>query len=274
LPFIEKPTDDYLSQSCVESAREWQTPVESGLSDSAVAERLKAYGFNEIREQEESVWHRVFRRFWGPIPWMIEVAALLSAMVQKWEDFAIITVMLLINAGLDFMQEHRALNALKALKQQLANEAIVLRDGAFQTVRSRELVPGDVIKLKIGDIVPADVQLLSGEYLLIDQAALTGESLPVTKKTDALAYANTIVKQGEMLALVVNTGMRTNFSGVVSLVARAELQQRSHFQKMVIKIGNFLISLPAMEVRSTRRVVPGRRRRVRMAAVAKGPQVP
>lgn len=151
-------------------------------------------------------------------------------------------IMLLVNAFLDFFQEHRALNALKALKQRLANEVIVLRDGEFKTVLVRELVPGDVVKLKIGDIVPADAQLLKGDYLLIDQAALTGESLPVSKKDQRSGLRQHHRQTGrEMLAVVVNTGMRTNFSSVVSLVARASLEERSHFQKTVIQIGNFLI---------------------------------
>ncbi|MGE5130650.1 MAG: plasma-membrane proton-efflux P-type ATPase, partial [Sphingomonadaceae bacterium] len=184
-----------------------------------------------------------FRRFWGPIPWMIETAAILSAVVQKWEDFGIITVMLLVNAGLDFFQEHRALSALKALKQRLANEVVVLRDGAFKTIRARELVPGDIVRLRIGNVVPADMQLLEGDYLSVDQSALTGESLPVTKKTGEAAYANTIVKQGEMLAVVVNTAANTNFHTVVALVARASLEERSHFQKMVIRIGDYLIMI-------------------------------
>ena len=127
----------------------------------------------------------------------------------------------LVNAGLDFFQEHRALSALKALKQRLANEVVVLRDGAFKTIRARELVPGDIVRLRIGNVVPADMQLLEGDYLSVDQSALTGESLPVTKKTGEAAYANTIVKQGEMLAVVVNTAANTNFHTVVALVARA-----------------------------------------------------
>jgi len=211
------------------------------LTKVEAQKRLEEYGFNEINEVEESLLHRLFRRFWGPIPWMIEVAALLSAIVQKWEDFIIIMVMLLVNAGLDFIQEHRALNALKSLKAQMTLEVIVLRDGAFHQIPSRELVPGDLIKLKIGDIVPADVQLLSGDFLLIDQAALTGESLPVSRKINEVAYANTIVKQGEMMAVVVNTADTTHFSTVTSLVAKAQLEESSHFQKMVIQIGNFLI---------------------------------
>lgn len=238
---MNKTTKGYADQSCDDTVGELNTDSKHGLSSEEAAKRLKSYGYNEIEEKEESLWHRIFRRFWGPIPWMIELAALLSAIVQKWEDFIIITIMLLVNAGLDFFQEHRALNALKTLKQQLVNEVIVLRDGVFRNIVIRELVPGDIVKLKIGGIVPADVQLIEGEYLLIDQAALTGESLPVNKKINEIAYANTVIKQGEMLAVVINTGMETNFSNVVSLVAKASLKERSHFQRMVIQIGNFLI---------------------------------
>jgi H+-transporting ATPase len=235
------PTDDYLKQPAGDTASQWQVDPATGLANSEVQARLQQYGYNEIQEKEEPLWHRVFRRFWGPIPWMIETAAVLSALVGKWDDFVIIAIMLLVNAGLDFFQEHRALNALKALKQRLKAEIIVLRDGKFTTVAARELVPGDIIKLRIGNIVPADAQLLQGDYLALDQSALTGESLPVNKKASEVAYASTIVKQGEMLAVVVNTGANTNFHSVVSLVAKASLEERSHFQKMVIRIGDFLI---------------------------------
>ncbi|HQT26642.1 MAG TPA: HAD-IC family P-type ATPase, partial [Burkholderiales bacterium] len=234
-------TDDYAKSRVIETLARLEVDPEKGLYGEEAGKRIAKYGYNEIAEKEEPLWHRIFRRFWGPIPWMIEIAAFLSALVEKWDDFSIIAVMLLVNAGLDFFQEHRALNALKALKSHLANEVIVLREGVFRGIPARELVPGDIVKLRIGNIVPADVQLVKGEYLLIDQSSLTGESLPVSKKTGELAYANTIVKQGEMLAVVLNTGNDTNFQTVVSLVARASLEERSHFQKMVIRIGNFLI---------------------------------
>ncbi len=236
-----KSTDNYARQDVDKTLQDLRVDPRKGLSSEEVVRRRERFGYNEIEEKEEPLWHRIARRFWGPIPWMIEIAAILSAVVQKWEDFIIITVMLLVNAGLDFFQEHRALNALKALKQRLATETIALRDGRYHTVPARELVPGDIIKLKIGDIVPADVQLVEGDYLLVDQSALTGESLPVSKKINEVAYANTIVKQGEMLAVVVNTGRNTNFHSVVALVAKAGLEERSHFQKMVIQIGNYLI---------------------------------
>ncbi len=234
-------SDSYAQQPVSETLRELEVEADKGLAEAEAAARLKRWGYNEIEEKEEPLWHRIFRRFWGPIPWMIEIAALLSALVQKWEDFTIIMIMLLVNGGLDFFQEHRALNALKALKAGMQRQVNVLREGAFHLLPARELVPGDIVKLRIGDVIPADVQLLSGDYLLIDQSALTGESLPVSRKVDEVAYANTIVKQGEMLAVVVNTGERTRFSSVVALVAEAQLKETSHFQKMVVQIGNFLI---------------------------------
>jgi H+-transporting ATPase len=236
-----EPSDQFSKQSVSATLDQLQVDAAAGLSDAEVHARNQRYGYNEIEEREEPLWHRVLRRFWGPIPWMIEAAALLSALVGKWEDFIIITIMLLVNAGLDFFQEHRALNALKALKQRMTAETLVLRNGTWRSIPSRELVPGDIIRLRIGNIVPADVQLLQGDYLAVDQSALTGESLPVDKKVDEIAYASTIVKQGEMLAVVVNTGASTNFHSVVALVAQASLEATSHFQKMVIRIGDFLI---------------------------------
>jgi len=241
-------TDDYARQAAADTLKQLEVAADKGLNAEQVRERLARFGYNEIQEKEEPLWHRVFRRFWGPIPWMIETAAILSAVVQKWDDFAIIAVMLLVNAGLDFFQEHRALNALKALKQRLATEVMVLREGAFKNVPARALVPGDIVKLRIGNVIPADVQLIGGDYLSVDQSALTGESLPVNKKAGEAAYANTIVKQGEMLAVVVNTATNTNFHTVVALVAKASLEERSHFQKMVIRIGDFLIMLTVVLV--------------------------
>ena len=120
---------DYEKLSVKETLETLRTNRERGLSPEEVAERLKEYGPNEIPEREESLLHRISRRFWGPIPWMIETAALLSALLRKWDDFAIIAVLLLTNAALDFWQESKALNALKVLKSKLAKQALVLRDG-------------------------------------------------------------------------------------------------------------------------------------------------
>ncbi len=215
-----------------------------GLTSKEVEERIKKFGYNEIKEKEESWIHRLFRRFWGPIPWMIEIAAILSAVAKRWEDFTIIMIMLLVNAFVDFYQESKALNAIAVLKKKLARKATVLRDGKWQQVDAREIVSDDIIKVKIGDIVPADCKLIGGsDFLQVDQSALTGESLPVDKKEGDILYANAIVKQGEMIAQVTATALNTYFGKTVGLVAKAEKEEKSHFQKMVIKVGNFLIAV-------------------------------
>ncbi|GBE36547.1 calcium-transporting ATPase 1 [bacterium BMS3Bbin07] len=238
---MPKTTDDYKKLSIEDTLKELQADRSRGLSEGEAQERLARYGLNEIPEKEESTLRRILKRFWGPIPWMIEVAAILSALVQKWEDFVIIMIMLFVNAGLDFYQESKAISALKTLKEKLAKKAIVLRDGRFKETDAKYLVPGDVIKLRIGDVIPSDAKLLEGDYLLVDQSALTGESLPVEKKNEDVVYSNSIVKQGEMLAVVVNTGLNTYFGKTVALVAKAEREEKSHYQKLVISIGDYLI---------------------------------
>ena len=214
----------------------------TGLNEEEVQERIKKYGYNELNEKGESWLHRLFRRFWGPIPWMIEIAAILSAVAHRWEDFSVIMFMLLVNAFVDFYQESKALNAIAVLKQKLARKALVLRDGEWKSIDAKEIVPDDIIKVKIGDVVPADCKLLGGgEFLQIDQSALTGESLPVNKQKGETLYANAVVKQGEMIAKVTATALNTYFGKTVGLVAKAQKEESGHFQKMVIKVGDFLI---------------------------------
>lgn len=239
---LRQATDAYAKKSVEVTLHQLGVELSTGLDLQQVEQRLQEFGLNEVQTPEESVLKRLFKRFWGPIPWMIELAAILSAMAHKWEDFSIILVMLLVNALLDFLQEHRALNALKVLKQNLESTALVLRNGSYQEIASKYLVPGDIIELKIGDRVPADAQLLGGDYLSLDESSLTGESLPVTKQTTAVVYTNTLVKQGQMLAVVVNTAANTRFHSVVALISRTQQKETSHFQKMVLQIGHFLIA--------------------------------
>ncbi len=221
-----------------------QTDPEKGLSSQEAVIRRERFGLNRVDAKEESWAHRLFRRFWGPIPWMIELAAILSALVQRWEDFIIIVIMLLVNAFVDFYQESKALSAIAVLRKKLSLKALVRRDGEWQQLDAAQLVPGDIIKIRIGDVVSADVKLIGDDgFLQIDQSALTGESLPVNKKPTDEVYANTVVKQGEMLAIVSATALDTYFGKTVGLVAKAQSEAKSHFKKMVIKVGNFLIAL-------------------------------
>ncbi len=213
-----------------------------GLTSKEVEERIKKFGYNEINEKEETWYQRLFKKFWGPIPWMIEIAAILSAIAHRWEDLAVILFMLFVNAFVDFYQESKALNAIAVLKKKLARKALVLRNGEWKSIDAREIVPDDIIKVKIGDVVPADCKLIGGgDFLQVDQSALTGESLPVNKQAGETLYANAIVKQGEMIAKVTATALNTYFGKTVGLVAKAEKEESGHFQKMVIKVGDFLI---------------------------------
>src|SRR6476646_2534825 len=182
-----------------------------GLTDVEVQARLKKYGPNALVEKQKSALAALLVYFWGPIPWMIEAAALMALIVRDWGDFTIIISLLLFNALLGFWEEHEASNALDALKSSLALQARVLRGGKWQQVDARTLVLGDIIRLYLGDVVPADCKLIQGDYVSIDQSALTGESLPVTKKSGEDAYSGSVVKQGEMDAVVTATGGNTFF---------------------------------------------------------------
>jgi len=210
-----------------------------GLTEAEAAKRLAQYGENALSEQHVSLVERLAHFFWGPIPWMIEVAAMLSAVLGHWADLAIILAMLFINAGVGFWQEFKADNAIALLKQRLALKARVRRDGVWKDIEARLLVPGDVVHVKLGNIVPADLKLTEGAYLSVDQAALTGESLPVDKKVGDDAYSGSIARQGEMSGVVTATGMKTYFGRTAHLVEQAKTV--SHFQRAVLRIGNFLI---------------------------------
>jgi len=219
---------------------------ESGISSEEAAKRLVQYGYNEISEKKTSPIFKFLSYLWGPIPWMIEIAAILSAIIQQWDDFLIIFTLLVVNAGVGFWQEHKAENAIELLKHRLALKARVRRNGRWLQIPSQELVPGDVVRIRLGDIIPADVKLMQGDYLLVDESALTGESLPVEKRNSDIGYSGSIIRQGEMDALVVSTGMNTFFGKTAQLVSKAK--GKSHFQEAVIKIGDYLIRLDAILV--------------------------
>ncbi len=232
---------DHIKNASIDEVFMKFSSGKKGLTRGEAGERVKKYGYNEISEKKVSPFMKFFSYFWGPIPWMIEVACVLSAVIRRWEDFGVIFVLLLLNAIVGFWQEHKADNAIELLKQKLALKAKVLRDGKWLETSARELVPGDIVRLRLGDIVPADVKLVNGDYLSADESALTGESLPVEKHVSDVCFEGSVVRQGEMDALVVATGMNTFFGQTAKLVAEAKTQ--SHFQKAVIKIGNYLIIL-------------------------------
>jgi len=216
-----------------------------GLTLGEAQQRIGKYGRNELADKEASDLEKFLRFFWGPIAWMIEAAALLSLLMGHWADLTIIMVLLLYNAISGFWQERKASDALAALKAGLAPKATALRDGSFDVIDAAEVVPGDVLRIKLGEVVPADVRFIGGEYISIDQAALTGESLPVDKKVGDSGYSGSIAKKGEMNAVVIATGNNTFFGRTASLVASAG-GGASHSQQAATRIGDFLIAISAV----------------------------
>ena len=212
-----------------------------GLTQAEADKRLTQYGPNEIVEEKTNMLLKFLSYFWGPIPGMIEVAVILSAVVRHWPDFFIILLLLVANAVVGFWEEREAGDAIDALRAKLAIKARVKRDGKWMNPPAREVVPGDIIRLRLGDIVPADARLLDGDSVEVDQSALTGESLPAEKKPGDAVFSGSIIRQGEIGALVYATGENTYFGKTAQLVETAHTV--SHFQKAVLKIGNYLIIL-------------------------------
>ena len=212
-----------------------------GLSQAEATKRLTQYGPNAIAEKESNEFLKFLSYFWGPIPWMIEAAVILSAAVRHWLDFGVILLLLCSNAVVGFWEEHQAGNAIAALKSKLAVKARVLRDGKWSDPNASDLVPGDIIRMQLGDIVPADARLLAGDPIEVDESALTGESLPAERKPGDAVFSGSIVRRGETNAMVYATGSHTYFGRTAELVQGARTV--SHFQRAVLKIGDYLIVL-------------------------------
>ncbi|CAI2173281.1 16253_t:CDS:10 [Funneliformis geosporum] len=230
------------------------TDPKTGLSTEVAQSRLEKFGKNEIEESKTHPFLKFLSYFRGSIAYLIELACIVAAIVQDWVDFGIILALLFVNASIGFIEESRAESALDALKQTLALKTRVRRDGKFVELNTADLVPGDIIALRLGDIVPADAKLLgigvngskTEEKLLVDQSALTGESLPLRCQKDDSVYSSSTVKQGQVLAIVFKTGADTYIGRTASLMNMTV--EQGHFQKVINKIGNFLIWITAILV--------------------------
>lgn len=211
-----------------------------GLTGREAQQRLAQYGPNVTAEERRRPWLALLRKFWAPVPWMLEATIALQLVLGKRDEAFIIALLLVFNAVLSFVQEGRASNALTLLKSRLAVQARVLRDGRWRLVAAQELVPEDVIHLRMGDLSPADVRLLDGQVLL-DQSALTGESLPIEASAGGVAYAGAVVKRGEATGEVTATGSRTYFGKTAELVATAKTV--SHLETIIFTIVKYLVAL-------------------------------
>ncbi|CAB1130028.1 Pirin [Candidatus Hydrogenisulfobacillus filiaventi] len=216
-----------------------------GLTAAEARARLQQVGPNEIPEERPHPWIRLALKFWGPVPWMLEATIVLSIILHRTADAVVIAALLLFNAVVSVLQEGQAENALALLRERLPVMARVLRDGQWQQVPARELVPDDIIHLRMGDVVPADVRLAEGSVLL-DQSMLTGESVPQERGPGQAAYAGSVVRRGEATGTVTATGARTYFGKTAVLVQTA--RTLSHLESLIFRIVRWLVGLDGLLV--------------------------
>ncbi|KAA8525073.1 hypothetical protein F0562_007063 [Nyssa sinensis] len=235
-----------LERIPIEEVFEQLKCTREGLSSEEGANRLQIFGPNKLEEKKESKVLKFLGFMWNPLSWVMEAAALMAIALANgdgkppdWQDFVGIVALLIINSTISFIEENNAGNAAAALMAGLAPKTKVLRDGRWSEQDASILVPGDIISIKLGDIIPADARLLEGDPLKVDQSALTGESLPATKNPSDEVFSGSTCKQGEIEAVVIATGVHTFFGKAAHLVDSTN--QVGHFQKVLTAIGNFCI---------------------------------
>jgi H+-transporting ATPase len=208
-----------------------------GLTSDEAQRRIAEYGPNKLPEEKVNKLMVFLSFMWNPLSWAMEVAAILSIVLLDYSDFALILFLLLLNAIIGYLEEIQAGDAVSALMGQLAPEAKVFRDGEIVNIGADQLVPGDVIRVRLGDVIPADLKFLEGDAVKIDQSSLTGESLPVTKNEGDEGYSGSVVKQGEIEAVVTSTGINTFLGRAAEKIASADSHGR--LQMVLTTVGNF-----------------------------------
>jgi H+-transporting ATPase len=239
-PNAARKEPDFSQVKAQEVVKSLGSDLNTGLKSSEVESRLKLYGHNEVVEKKPSPLVRFVKKFWGLTAWMLEVIIILSWILHRYPDLYIVTGLLVFNSILGFAEEQRASNAVEALKERLQVNARVLRDGSWRMVMARELVPGDIVRNRSGDFVPADIEIAAGE-LEVDQSALTGESMGIEKKPDEILYSGSIVKRGESNGIVVSTGTKTYFGRTAQLVQLAK--PKLHMEEVVSNVVRWLLAI-------------------------------
>jgi len=232
-------TEAFKTLSLEETLAKLNASVD-GLASSEASARLARLGLNAIEEKKTHPLAQYLSRYWGPMPWLLEIAIVLAAFLGHVTESVIIFLLLSINAVIGFMHQRNASKALELLKKRLAVNARVLRDRNWQTIDAIELVPGDIILVKLGDIVPADVKIVRGN-LSVDESSLTGESLPAERSENSIVYSSSIARQGEATCLVLNTGGNTFFGKTASLVKIAK--PVSHQEEVMLTIVRYMMYL-------------------------------
>jgi plasma-membrane proton-efflux P-type ATPase len=228
---------DIASASIPDTLAALRVDPETGLTRAEAATRQKTQGYNEVAAQKGHPIHAFLAKFWGLSAWMLELIMALSLGLRKYSDFAVVSALLVVNAVLSFAQERRAAGVVETLRRRLQVSARVRRDSNWQLIPARELVPGDIVRVRPGDIVPADVKLLTGT-LGVDQSALTGESTDVEKAPGGVLSSGSIVRRGEGNGVVMLTGAKTYFGRTTELVQKA--RPKLHIEAVVAKVVRWL----------------------------------
>ena len=238
-------SDEFKSLTIEESLKRLGTDIATGLMTEEVKKRREEFGYNEVEEKKQSTAVRFLKKFWGLTAWMLEITIVLTIILGKYLDLCVITALLIFNAILGFAQEQKATNAVESLRRRLRVQARVLRDRAWSVVSAKELVPGDIVRMRVGDFVPADMKIIEGE-VEVDPSALTGESLPLEERPGDILYSSSIIRRGEATGVVISIGTRTYFGRTVQLVeiARPKLHMEAVISGVVkwllIMVGAFL----------------------------------
>ena len=234
---LSGPTSDVAALPIPEALTLLRVDPAKGLAATEVARRIEEHGFNEVAEMPEHPLLMFLSKFWGLSAWMLELIMALSLTLGKYSDFAVVSGLLVINAIIGFTQERRAAGVVATLKRRLQINARVLRDANWQLVPARELVPGDIVRARPGDIVPADAKLLKGS-LSIDQSALTGESRDIERVPGDTLSSGAIVRHGEGNAVVMLTGANTMYGRTTELVQLA--RPTLHIEAVISKVVRWL----------------------------------
>ncbi|MBL4931779.1 plasma-membrane proton-efflux P-type ATPase [Clostridium paridis] len=234
-----KSTFEYKKMSSNEIMKFLETS-ENGISTEEANNRVKKFGYNQVEEIKKNLFIEFFKRYWGPMPWLLELAIVLTIILKHYTESIIISILLTVNAIIGFLQSSNSKKAVELLKKKLEIKAKVLRDGNWVLKDAREVVPGDIIIVKLGDLIPADVSIISGE-ISVDESALTGESLPKNLKSTDVIYSSSVVKAGEARCIVINTGINTYFGKTVELVKIAK--PKSKQEELMLSIVKYMMYL-------------------------------
>ena len=232
---------EYKYVNVNDALKKLNTNPKFGLTKSDVEKRRATYGFNEINDKKVNPLKKLAKRFYGPIPFMLEIVIIITYLIGHYTDTYTVFALLIFNGVIGFFEENKADNSIELLKKKLNIKARALRSKNWSIIDARELLPGDIIRIRMGDVVPADCMVIKADTLEADQSTLTGESYPVKKNTSDMVFSGSRIVRGESLLVVLSIGYNTSYGKTAKLVEMAS--PRQHLQNLIVNITKHLILL-------------------------------